>query len=327
MRFAHWPFLLLLGLIPLLHRWWNARAKPAAVRLSIPFRVSGSAGRGHAITLGLQYAALALMIVALARPQNSFKMVQRTVQGIDIVMVLDFSQSMNIEDLGERSRMDVAKEMMERFIQGRQNDRIGFVAFSGEPLTLAPPTLDYGLVLKALRDAQIGILRDGTAIGDGLSVGINHLRKSTAKGRVIVLLTDGENNVGKVDPKTAGELAAGYGIKVYTIAVGREGRVRVPIRTKGIMGNTITNYQYFDNQLDPELLKLIASATQGKFYRASDESALQAVFQDIDRLEKTDVQSKEKMRFEEAFMTPLLAAVFLLVLSELYSRLWRRPLL
>lgn len=327
MRFAHWPFLLILALVPLAHRWWQRRARPAAVRLSFAFPVARRLGWQHGVGQGLKYAGLAMLVVALARPQNSFKMVQRTVQGIDIMMVLDFSQSMNIEDLGERSRIEIAKEMMEKFIQGRQSDRIGFVAFSGEPLTLAPPTLDYGLVLKALRDAQIGILRDGTAIGDGLAVAVNHLRKSTAKGRVIILLTDGENNVGRVDPATAGELAAGYDIKVYTIAIGREGRVRVPIKTKGVFGNTITNYQYFDNQLNPELLQVIAKSTQGKFYRATDENALQTVFQEIDQLEKTDVKSTEKMRYEEAFVFPLSFGLLLIVLSELYTRLWRRQLL
>jgi len=262
--------------------------------------------------------------VALARPQQSFTRTDRSVGGIDIMMVMDVSASMNIEDLGERSRLEIAKGTMESFIQGRENDRIGFVAFSGEPLTLAPPTLDYGLVLRSLRDVKIGVLKDGTAIGDGLSLAINRLRGSTAKSRVIILLTDGDNNVGQVDPGTAGDLAAGYGIRVYTIAIGREGRVRLPIRTQGVFGNTITTYQYFDNALNPELLKKIAQLTRGKFYRVTEESALSSVFREIDGLEKTIVRSRSDVRHEERFSKPLLAGLALLLLELALSRLhWR----
>ncbi|MCM2323343.1 MAG: VWA domain-containing protein, partial [Oligoflexia bacterium] len=158
MRLADWPVLLLLLLIPLLHRWWLRRNQGA--RLTFPLPVSAKAGVQNPLKalLVLRYLGWALLLLALARPQTSFKQTERTVSGVDIMMVLDISASMNIEDLAERSRFDLAKETMENFIKGRQNDRIGFVAFSGEPLTLAPPTLDYGLVLKALRDAKIGVL-------------------------------------------------------------------------------------------------------------------------------------------------------------------------
>jgi Ca-activated chloride channel homolog len=274
--------------------------------------------------LALKYIGLALVIVAMARPQASFKQTERTVSGIDIVMVMDVSASMNIEDLDERSRLVIAKDTMENFIKGRQNDRIGFVIFSGEPLTLAPPTLDYGLVLKALRDVEIGVLKDGTAIGDGLSLAVNRLRNSKAKSRVIVLLTDGDNNVGQVDPATAGDLAAGYGIRVYTIAIGREGRVKMPIRRKGILGNTITTYQWFENALNPELLQQIAAVTQGRFYRVVDTSTLEKVFEEINQLEKSDVNSKEHVRYEEAFQKPLKAGLAVLAFERFVaSGLWR----
>jgi Ca-activated chloride channel family protein len=264
------------------------------------------------------------MILALARPQSSFRQTERTTSGIDILMVMDVSASMNIEDLGERSRLDIAKETMESFIQGRQNDRIGFVIFSGEPVTLAPPTLDYGLLLRALRQATTGVLKDGTAIGDGLSLAVSHLRSSKAKSRVVILLTDGDNNLGQVDPATAGELAAGYGIRVYTIAIGREGRVKMPIRHQGIFGNNFTTYQWFDNALDPELLKLIANTTHGKFYRVTDESALGSVFKEIDQLEKSDVKSKEKVHYDEAFQKPLKLGVLILFLEQVLERVWWR---
>jgi len=213
---------------------------------------------------------------------------------------------------------------MESFIKGRENDRIGFLIFSGEPLTLAPPTLDYGLVLRSLRDAKIGILKDGTGIGDGLTLAVNRLRTSTAKSRVIILLTDGDNNVGQIDPATAGELAAGYGIRVYTIAIGREGRVKLPIKTQGIFGNPITTYQYFDNALNPELLKKIALLTEGKFFRVTDESALNSVFREIDGMEKVETKSKESVRYEERFQAPLLLGLGLLLLEAILARtVWR----
>jgi Ca-activated chloride channel family protein len=263
-------------------------------------------------------------VIALARPQYSYRQTERTTSGIDIMMVMDVSASMNIEDLSERPRLDIAKETMESFIQGRQNDRIGFVVFSGEPLTLAPPTLDYGLLLRALRQAATGVLKDGTAIGDGLSLALSHLRASKAKSRVVILLTDGDNNVGQVDPATAGELAAGYGIRVYTIAIGREGRVKMPIRHKGVLGNTFTTYQWFENALNPELLRQISKNTNAKFYRVTDESTLSSVFKDIDQLEKSDVKSKEKVQYDELFQKPLKWGMFFLILGLLIEKGWWR---
>ena len=326
MRFAYWPFLLLILLIPILHRFWIKRNKPARVRYSIPIPSVVSSRNPFRILMTLKYLGLALTIMALARPQTSFRQIERTVSGIDIVMVLDVSPSMNIEDLAERSRLEVAKDTMEKFIKGRQNDRIGFVMFSGEPLSMAPPTLDYGLVLSALRQANIGILKEGTGIGDGLTVALGHLRNSKARSRVIVLLTDGDNNVGQVDPATAGELAAGYGIRVYTIAIGREGRVRMPIRHTGVFGNTITTYQWFENALNPELLKKISQLTGAKFYRVTDESTLDQVFGEIDQLERSDFRSAEKVHYDEAFQKPLLLGIVLLVIGQLLERGWWRLL-
>jgi Ca-activated chloride channel family protein len=323
-RLEAWPFLLLLALIPLFHHWWTERNRPA--RVSFPLALPQKAKSPSPLRklLLLRYAAMALIIFSLARPQWSFRQSERSVSGIDIMVVLDFSASMNIEDLAERSRMEVAKDTIEKFIRGRQNDRIGLVMFSGEPLTLAPPTLDYTLVLKALHDAEIGVLKDGTAIGDGLATAVNRLKDSKAKSRVIVLLTDGDNNLGQIDPATAGQLAQGYGIRVYTIAVGREGRVKLPIRQKTAFGNTVTTYQWFDNALNPALLQQIAQMTQGKFYRVTDEGALNEVFKDIDRLEKTDVKSKEKIRYEEAYQKPLRWGLLLLLIEQVLARGWWR---
>jgi Ca-activated chloride channel family protein len=324
MRFEHWPFLLLLGLVPLLHRWWKARNRPARVTYSLPIPASASRASPLKLLLLLRYAGWAMLVVALARPQTSFKQTERTVSGIDIMMVMDVSASMNIEDLGDRSRLEIAKETMDSFVRGRQNDRIGFVVFSGEPLTMAPATLDYGILQKSLRDAQTGVLKDGTGIGDGLSLAVNRLRGSKAKTRIVILLTDGDNNVGQVDPATAGDLAAGYGIKVYTIVIGKEGRVKLPIRRKGPFGNTVTTYQWMDNALNPELMRHVAELTGGKFYRVTDAGMLESVFDEINQLEKSEVKSTDKVRYEEAFQRPLKAGVFLLVVEQLLARGWWR---
>ena len=324
MRFGDWPLLLLLFAIPLLHAWWLKRNKPPRVRFSIPIPPVVSQRNPLKWILALKYISLALVILALARPQSGSRQTERSVSGVDIMLVLDVSASMNIEDLAERSRLDVAKDTIESFIKGRANDRIGFVMFSGEPLTLAPPTLDYGLLFRVIHQANTGILKDGTGIGDGLALSVSHLRSSKAKSRVIILLTDGDNNVGQVDPATAGELAAGYGIKVYTIAIGREGRVKMPIRHKGLFGNEITTYQWFENALNPELLKLIASTTHGKFYRVTEESTLQSVFKEIDQLEKSEVKSRERVRYDELFQKPLKLGLFLAIAGLVFERGWWR---
>ncbi len=325
MRFESWGFLFLLLLLPIFHRLWLSRNLPAKIRLPFGLRAAPSSGNPVRTLLWLRYLGLVLLIIALARPQSSFTQVERSANGIDIMLVMDVSLSMNIEDLSDRSRFDIAKEVMENFIKGRTTDRIGFVSFSGEAVTHAPPTLDYGLVMRSIRDVEMGVLKDGTAIGDGLAVAINRLRNSTAKSRVIVLLTDGDNNVGQVDPQTSGELAQGFGIKVYTIAIGREGRVRLPIRRKDAFGRMMpTQYTWFDNALNPKLLEEIAGATGGKFYRVTDEKALEGVFSEIDRLERTEVKTSQKTRYNDRFQTPLQFGVLLLLIAQLLAQGWWR---
>lgn len=324
MRFANAEWLLLLLLLPLFFKWWLQRNRPPKVTLPLPLDPKVASKNPTIFLLLVKCLSLVFFILALARPQASFHQTERSVNGVDIILLLDVSMSMNIEDLGQLSRLETAKAVMDNFIKGRKNDRIGLVAFSGEPLTLAPPTLDYGLVLSALENARVGVLRDGTAIGDGLSLSVAHLRNSKAKSRTIILLTDGENNVGQVDPLTAGELAAGYEIRVYTIAVGREGRQRLPIKTQGPFGNAITTYQWFDNALNPELLQKISERTKAKFYRVTDESALQSVFNEIDRMEKTEIKTQEKIRYEERFQIPLkLGMVLFLIQQVLALGFWR----
>lgn len=324
MRLAD-PWVLLV-LLPL--AWFYLRSKKRQVESrvytgkSIPLEMQS--GFVPLVLEVLRVIAVILLVVAAARPQSSSRETERQTSGIDILMIMDVSASMNIEDLGEKPRLDIAKRTMEDFIRGRDNDRIGFVVFSGEPLTLSPPTLDYGLVLQELRKVETGVLKDGTAIGDGLALGVNRLRNSTAKSRVIILLTDGDSNIGQVDPLTAGDLAAGFGIKVYTIAIGREGRVKLPIRRKTFTGDVVTNYQWFDNALNTELLQQISGATNGKFYRVQDEKTLDEVFSEINRLEKSDLKVKEKIRYDERFQLVAMLALGFLLLEVLFSRfVWR----
>jgi Ca-activated chloride channel family protein len=327
MRFAHPYAFLLLLLIPICFHFWMKLSKLPAIR----FHFAGfknPEGRGITpafIQTVLKSIAVALFICALARPQSISKSQERKANGIDIVMLLDVSLSMLIQDMGENSRMEIAKETFKRFIEGRKNDRIGFIIFSGEPITLAPPTLDYGLLFSQLSTVEPGGpgLRDGTAIGDGLALAINRLKKSTAKSRIIILLTDGDNNVGRIDPLTSGDLAQGYGIRVYSIAVGTEGRVRQPLPQQTPLGTTYS-YVWVENRLNTGLLEQISAKSNGKFYRVQDEKTLQTVFKDIDQLEKTEITTQDKVHYNEEFLPYLITAFLVLLVERLLSLLWWR---
>ncbi len=283
--------------------------------------------RADTIQLLLKLSALTLLIVALARPQSPSKIQERKLSGVDIVVLLDVSLSMLIQDMGRGTRMDIAKETIEQFLVGRTSDRVGLVVFSGEPLTLAPPTLDYGLVLQQLRLVQPGKggMRDGTAIGDGLSLAVQRLHNSTAKSKVIVLLTDGDSNVGKVPPLNGGELAQGFGIKVYTIAAGTEGTVEQPLPQTNALGQTFYVKVRKENTLNTQLLEQISEMTKGKFYRVQDEKTLRRVFDEIDRLERSAVTQRERTLYEELFEPLALVALALLVLERLLALvIWRQ---
>lgn len=232
------------------------------------------------IILGL---ALVLMCVALARPQRSNEQVEQWTEGIDIMMVLDISESMKIEDF-QPNRLEAAKDVAQEFIQGRFQDRIGMVIFSGEAYSLAPLTSDYQLLNEYLEQLDFSMIQaGGTAIGSGLAVGTNRMRESDSKSKVMILLSDGENNAGQIDPITAAKLAHAYDIKIYTIAVGKEGRVPYG---RDIFGNP----NYIENELDETTLRQIAKIGQGRFYRVSDNQALENVFAEIDQLEKAEIK-------------------------------------
>lgn len=223
------------------------------------------------------------ILIALARPQKTNEKVEQWTEGIDIMLLLDISESMLIEDFTP-NRLEAAKKVAKNFIKGRNHDRIGIVIFSGEAYSLSPLTTDYKLLQAYIEEIKYDLIRKGgTAIGSSLAVGINRLREGTSKSKVIILLSDGDNTAGNIDPMTAAELAHAYNIKVYTIAVGKDGAVPFG---KDPFGNT----RYVDNALDETTLRKIASIGEGKFYRASSDKALKNIFSIIDKYEKAEIK-------------------------------------
>lgn len=279
------------------------------------------------IPLLLQAIAIAMMITALARPQKADTKVKRNVEGIDIVIALDVSDSMLIEDMRPLNRLEAAKEVIRRFVERRSSDRIGIVIFAGESFTLVPPTLDYPLLLSRISEittAQEARIKDGTAIGVALANAAGRLKDSGAKSRVIIFLTDGENNSGTIDPETALEIAKGYGQKIYSIGIGRDGPTRIPIYQRDVFGQKVKTYQPFESSVNETLLEKMAKDTGGVYFRATKENALDGVFQDIDRLEKTKVEVNRYTRYSEEFPPWLMVGIFLYSLSFVLGKTWLR---
>ena len=327
MRFAYPLVFLLFPVVLGCFYFWMKKARLPAIRIhfhQLKLNEGKKISPAFIQTL-LKSLGLAFCILALARPQSISKSQERKANGIDIMMVLDVSLSMLIQDMGQSSRMEIAKETFKSFIEGRKNDRIGFIIFSGDPITLAPPTLDYGLLMSQLQTVEPGGpgLKDGTAIGDGLGLAINRLKKSTAKSRIIILLTDGDNNVGRIDPLTSGDLAQGYGIRVYSVAIGTEGRVRQPLPQQTPLGVQYA-YVWVENRLNTGLLEQISEKSNGKFYRVQDQKTLQSVFKDIDQLEKTEITTQDKVHYNEEFIPYLFAALFCFLIERLLSVFWWR---
>jgi Ca-activated chloride channel family protein len=235
------------------------------------------------------------------------------------MLTLDVSKSMTIEDYGDRNRLLLAKDTIKSFIKGRKDDRIGLVQFSGEAVALCPPTLDYAMLLEAVDRADTDVLKDGTAIGDAIANSVNRLKESTAKSKVLILVTDGDSNMGAIAPLTAGGLAQGFGIRVYTIALGKEGIVRMPIY-ENFFGQVVKNYQQVTSSINPELLQKIAKETGGKFFRASEKGDLEEIFSSIDKLERSPVERKENIHWNEEYAKYLLPALLLLILEFLLGK-------
>jgi Ca-activated chloride channel family protein len=260
------------------------------------------------VALGLVTAAL-----ALARPQQGSLRENVTTRGVDIVVALDVSGSMAAEDFQPRNRLEVAKEVVSEFVKRRTSDRVGLIIFAGRSLTKSPPTTDTGVLLRQLDDVRLGVLPDGTAIGSGLATALTRLRRSEAKSKVIVLVTDGANNAGEIDPATAADMARAMDVRVYTIGVGRGGKVPMPVRVKDpFTGQEEERTVMTEVQIDEGLLKRIAERTNGEFFRATDSQSLRRIFDTIDRLEKSEIHLHAYRRYRDLFPPILLLAAALL---------------
>lgn len=271
----------------------------------------------------LKIVAISLAILAMARPQEASTHVKRNVEGIDIMICLDISDSMLIEDMKPVNRIEAAKDTIRRFVEKRNSDRIGLIIFAGESFTVVPLTLDYQLILdrvKEITTAASANIKDGTAIGVALANAAGRLKDSTAKSRVVIFMTDGENNSGTIDPETGLEIAKGYGIKIYSIGIGKDGPTKIPIYQRDIFGNKVKTYQPFDSTVNEDLLGRMASETGGKYYRASQEDSLPKIFKDIDSLEKTKVDVNKYTRYSELFPPLLRAALWCYLLALLLSK-------
>jgi Ca-activated chloride channel family protein len=273
--------------------------------------------------LPLLLAGLALMLasVALARPQHGSLRENLTTRGVDIIVALDVSGSMAAEDFQPRNRLEVAKEVVAEFVGKRKSDRIGLVVFAGKSLTKSPPTSDGAVLLRQLDDVRLEMLPDGTAIGSGLATSLTRLRRSKAKSRVIVLVTDGANNAGEIDPATATDLARALEVRVYTIGVGRGGLVPMPGALQGrLTGKMVKRTVPVEVEIDEALLKRIAQGTGGEFFRATDSAALREVFAHIDRLEKSEIKLTSYRRYRELYPPVLaLAAGLLLAAGAVFA--------
>jgi len=316
-----WAFLLLI-VYPL---WWVWRKERGGFRYSRG-AVAARAGRRISRALaGLPYAlrglAVLALIVALARPQTGVTTEEIEAEGIAIALVVDISSSMLALDMQSLDRLEVAKRTVLEFVKNRKHDRIALVAFAGEALTQVPVTIDYLILERAIQDLRTDLLEDGTAIGTALATATNRLRRTPGSSKVVILLTDGENNRGEVDPITAARAAAAYGIRTYTVGVGSEGVAPVPIGP-GPLG---TEYANMRVRLDEDLLRRIAAITGGQYFRATNARALEEIYRQIDELEKTPVNIHRYVEFNERFR-PFVLLAGLLLLAEWMLRVRRYPL-
>ncbi|MFH2137720.1 MAG: VWA domain-containing protein [Candidatus Omnitrophota bacterium] len=279
--------------------------------------------RSRQMLMALRVLAVCFLVVGLMRPQKGIEETKIETEGIDIILAIDVSGSMMAEDFvlnGERkNRLESVKYVVRDFIKKRTNDRIGLVVFSGRAYMQCPLTLDYGILLQFLDKAQIGMIEDGTAVGDGIATALARIKDIPAKSKVVILLTDGVNNAGKVDPLNAAELAKAIKAKVYTIGAGTKGRV--PFPAKDLFGNTV--YQWAVIDLDEDSLRQIAQIAGGKYFRAKDTESLKKIYEEIDNMEKTKIEISSYTEYNEMFKPFVLAALGLLLLELIlrYTRL------
>jgi Ca-activated chloride channel family protein len=313
------PLLLLLLLAVAAWWWWRRRrARPAGRYSDVRQLTAVARTRRWIGEMPAAFRAIALSswIVGAAGPELGSSTTETTREGIAIVLAVDVSSSMLAEDFDPLNRLAVAKNRSAEFVRARQSDRIGLVTFAGEALTRIPLTGDYAVLEQAIRDMRIGELDDGTAIGTAIATAANRLRRAPGAAKVIVLLTDGVNNRGRVDPRTAAAAAGEFGIRIYTIGVGTEGEARLPI---GQSPEGQFRYEMVPVQIDEALLTDVAVSSGGRYFRATDDEALGRIFQQIDQLEKAPVQVTVYNQRDEAYRVPLLVGLAALVLELLLA--------
>ena len=320
--YTPWALLLLL-LLPL---WWmlRRRRRPSAIAFSRTGVLAKGPRTGERITRAmfvLRNVALAALVLALARPRSTARVENVTSEGINIAIAFDLSSSMLAEDFRPANRLVVAKRTVKEFIAARGSDRIALVAFAGEALTQVPLTTDYPILMQAVDNLQAGQLEDGTAIGLGVATAANRLRDAPGRSRVLILLTDGVNNRGSIDPRSAARAASVFGIKIYAIGVGTVGMAPVPVGR----GPSGLRYEMQPVRIDEALLSEMARMTGGRYFRARDAAALRNIYEQIDLLERTTVQSRSYVRYSELFRMPL-GLGLLALLGELALLARRAPI-
>ncbi|MBK8230193.1 MAG: VWA domain-containing protein [Candidatus Eisenbacteria bacterium] len=327
MSFAY-PWLLLLLPVPLVFLWLrhrNERAMTVAAQWSslAPHLTRATARTRYARFLPLlRTLALLCLVVALARPRFGEREVEVTTEGVDIVLALDISGSMKAEDFQPHNRLYVAKHAAEEFIEGRENDRIGLVVFASNSFTQCPLTTDYEVLKRLLGEVNFGDVKDGTAIGMGIVNAVNRLKDVPGRSRVVILLTDGQNNAGSVDPITAAELAHSMGVRIYTIGAGSEDEAPYPVDDP-LWGR---RYVRLPASVDDATLTQVADITGGRYYRATDAEALARIYREIDGMEKTKVETREWVNYSEVGSYLAIPALLLVLAEFLLSFTWLRRL-
>lgn len=317
LTFANPGFLFLLLLIPALAAWYffSSGRSHAEIQVST---TDGFESRRRSLKVILyqvlymiRLLAVALVIVALARPQTSLSRQDITVEGIDLIIALDISGSMLAMDF-KPDRLEASKEVAIEFIDGRPDDRIGLVVFSGESFTQCPLTIDHSVLKNLFKDIKSGMIEDGTALGDGLATAVSRLKESRAVSKVIILLTDGVNNMGSIDPRSAAEIAKLFGIRIYTVGVGSIGMAPYPVQTPFGMST-----QAMEVKIDEPLLQEISSMTDGRYFRATNNAKLRDIYQQIDKLEKSKIDVTEFKRKKDEYLPLVLIALALFGLELL----------
>ncbi|MCK4894874.1 MAG: VWA domain-containing protein [Calditrichia bacterium] len=319
-RFANPEYLILLAVIPLLvyYQWRRSHRMSGKVKYSTLRHMKNLPTtwrqRVRKYAYIFRMIIMILIIIGLARPQSGTRKQEITTEGIDIMLILDVSSSMKAEDFKPKNRLEAAKAVAQEFVQGRNNDRIGLVIFAGEAFTQCPLTLDYGVLTDLLDKIQIAPESwDGTAIGNGIATSVVRLKDSKAKSKVIILLTDGRNNAGEINPLTAAQVAQTFDIRVYTIGAGTRGSAMYPVDDP-LFGR---RYVSMPVEIDEDLLRKIADQTGGEYFRATDTEKLRQIYQEINEMEKTKIQVKEFTKYRELYVNYAGAGLILLILEIL----------